>query len=197
MIGYLLGEIKYKDPTYFIIEVAGIGYEVKISLNTYTRFKEMQKCKIFTYLHVKEDAHTLYGFYNEDEKWMFSQLITISGIGPGTAIMMLSSMNVSEIREAIVREDAGMIKSVKGIGLKTAERVILELKDKFKKEITGDKILEPVADHMKAIREESLAALVTLGFQKAAAEKSINSILKNASEDITLEDVIKLALKNS
>ncbi len=197
MIGYLLGEITYKDPTYFIIEVAGIGYEVKISLNTYSKLKEKKSCKIFTYLHIKEDAHTLYGFFDDQEKWLFSQLITVSGIGPSTAIMMLSSMNVNEIREAIIREDSGIIKSVKGIGSKTAERVILELKDKFRKEVLTDKFTDIAPDNLKNIREEALAALVTLGFQKSAAEKSVQKILKDADIDITLEEVIKFALKNT
>lgn len=197
MIGYLLGDITYKDPTYFIIEVAGIGYEVRISLNTFSKLKEKKSCKIYTYLHIKEDAHTLYGFFDAQEKWLFSQLISVSGIGPSTAIMMLSSMSVTEIQEAIIREDAGSIKNVKGIGSKTAERVILELKDKFRKEALVEPATGEIPDHMKNVREEALAALVTLGFQKSVAEKSIQRVLKGAMDDITVEEVIKYALKNT
>jgi len=197
MIGYLKGEITWKDPTYFIIDVNGVGYEVKISLNTFTRLKDQKNCKIYTYLYIKEDAHLLYGFYDQVEKWLFTQLITVSGVGPSTAIMMLSSMNVNEIQEAIATEDVGLIKSVKGIGSKTAERVILELKDKIKKGIMEERTSETTAYDHGLLRNEALSALITLGFQKSQAEKSIHNILKNANKDITLEEVIKLALKSS
>jgi holliday junction DNA helicase RuvA len=197
MIGYLKGEIAHSDPTNFILDVNGVGYELKISLNTFTRLKDHKQCKIYTYLHIKEDAHVLYGFYDQNEKWLFTQLITVSGVGPGTAIMMLSSMNVNEIQNAIATEDVSLIKTVKGIGSKTAERVILELKDKIKKGITGDKIHDMPVTHLNMLKNEALTALVTLGFQKSMAEKSIHNILKNADDDITLEEVIKLALKSS
>lgn len=197
MIGYLFGEITIVDPTLFIIDVGGVGYEVRISLNTYSKLKQIKKGKVYTYLHIKEDAHTLYGFYSSDEKSLFIQLISISGVGPSTAILMLSSMNPSEIKEAIAREDVVTIKKVKGIGLKTAERIVLELKDKIRKEITGEKLIEVIPDNFRVIREEALVALVTLGIQKSMAEKSINIILKNADKDITLEEVIKLALKTA
>ncbi|MBR9999836.1 MAG: Holliday junction branch migration protein RuvA [Cyclobacteriaceae bacterium] len=197
MIGYLKGEIAYVDPTHFIIDVNGVGYEVKISLNTYIRFKDHKHCKIYTYLYIKEDAHILYGFYDQHEKWLFSLLITVSGVGPSTAIMMLSSMNVSEIQDAIAMEDVGLIKTVKGIGSKTAERVILELKDKIKKGIAVEKTSDVPVNQMNLLKNEARTALVTLGFQKSMGEKSIHSILKNANKDITLEEVIKLALKSS
>jgi Holliday junction DNA helicase RuvA len=197
MIGYLKGEIALTDPTHFIIDVNGVGYEVKISLNTFTKFKDQKQCKIYTYLHIKEDAHVLYGFYDQHEKWLFTQLITVSGVGPGTALMMLSSMNVNEIQDAIASEDVSVIKSVKGIGSKTAERVILELKDKIKKGITGERTQDIPISQMNKLRNEALTALVTLGFQKSMAEKSIQNILKNANNDISLEEVIKLALKST
>jgi len=197
MIGYLFGEISILDPTLFIIDVGGVGYEVRISLNTYSKLKQIKKGKVYTYLHVKEDAHTLYGFHSSDEKSLFVQLISISGVGPSTAILMLSSMDPAEIKEAIAREDVVTIKKVKGIGLKTAERIVLELKDKIRKEITGEKIIDVIPDSFNVIREEALIALVTLGIQKSMAEKSVNIILKNADKDITLEEVIKLALKTA
>jgi Holliday junction DNA helicase RuvA len=197
MIGYLKGEITWKDPTYFILDVNGVGYEVKISLNTFTRLKDQRSCKLHTYLYIKEDAHLLYGFYDQTEKWLFTQLITVSGVGPSTAIMMLSSMNVNEIQEAIAMEDVSLIKSVKGIGSKTAERIILELKDKIKKGILEEKTVGVTSHDQSLLKNEALSALITLGFQKALAEKSIHNILKNAKKDITLEEVIKLALKSS
>jgi Holliday junction DNA helicase RuvA len=197
MIGYLSGEITIVDPTLIMVDVGGIGYEVKISLNTYSKLKDSKKAKVYTYLHVKEDAHTLYGFYNPDEKSLFIKLISISGVGPSTAILMLSSMGVTEIQDSIASEDVATIKRVKGIGTKTAERIVLELKDKIRKEISGERIIDIVPDSMNVIREEALIALVTLGIQKSMAEKSINSILKKADKDVTLEEVIKLALKTA
>jgi len=197
MIGYLSGEITIVDPTLILVDVGGIGYEVKISLSTYSKLKDSKKGKVFTYLHVKEDAHTLYGFYSPDEKSLFVKLISISGVGPSTAILMLSSMGVVEIQESIASEDVATIKRVKGIGTKTAERIVLELKDKIRKEIGGDRIIDVVPDGFNIIREEAMIALVTLGIQKSMAEKSINQILKNAEKDVTLEEVIKLALKTA
>ena len=197
MIGYLSGEITIVDPTLIMVDVGGIGYEVKISLNTYSKLKDSKKAKVYTYLHIKEDAHTLYGFSNPDEKSLFIKLISISGVGPSTAILMLSSMGVTEIQESIAAEDVATIKRVKGIGTKTAERIVLELKDKIRKEISGESIIDIVPDSMNVIREEALIALVTLGIQKSMAEKSINIILKKADKDVTLEEVIKLALKTA
>lgn len=197
MIGYLSGGITIVDPTLILVDVGGIGYEVKISLNTYSKLKDSKKGKVYTYLHVKEDAHTLFGFYGPDEKSLFIKLISISGVGPSTAILMLSSMGVREIQESIASEDVATIKKVKGIGTKTAERIVLELKDKIRKEIGGDKTIDVVPDSFNVIREEAMIALVTLGIQKSMAEKSINIILKNADKDVTLEEVIKLALKTA
>jgi len=197
MIGYLSGEITIVDPTLILVDVGGIGYEVKISLNTYSKLKDSKKGKVFTYLHVKEDAHTLYGFYSPDEKSLFVKLISISGVGPSTGILMLSSMGVAEIQESIASEDVATIKKVKGIGTKTAERIVLELKDKIRKEIGGERIIGVASDSFNIIREEAMIALVTLGIQKSMAEKSINIILKNADKDVTLEEVIKLALKTA
>jgi Holliday junction DNA helicase RuvA len=197
MIGYLSGAITIVDPTLILVDVGGIGYEVKISLNTYSKLKDSKKGKVYTYLHVKEDSHTLFGFYSTDEKSLFVKLISISGVGPSTAILMLSSMGVSEIQESIAGEDVATIKKVKGIGTKTAERIVLELKDKIRKEIGGEKTIGIVPDSFNIIRDEAMIALVTLGIQKSMAEKSINIILKNADKDITLEEVIKLALKTT
>jgi Holliday junction DNA helicase RuvA len=177
MIGYLSGEISIVDPTLILVDVGGIGYELKISLNTYSKLKDSKKGKVYTYLHVKEDAHTLYGFYNPDEKSLFIKLISISGVGPSTAILMLSSMGVAEIQESIASEDVATIKRVKGIGTKTAERIVLELKDKIRKEIAGERIIDIVPDSINVIREEALIALITLGIQKSMAEKSLHKYI--------------------
>jgi Holliday junction DNA helicase RuvA len=196
MIAYLDGRLVHKDPTYALIDVQGIGYEVRISLNTYSRLKPEEKCRILTHLHIKEDSHTLYGFMENDEKRLFLQLISVSGIGPGTALMMLSSLSASDIQNAIVQEDVRLISSVKGIGAKTAQRVILELRDKIGR---GDLPASGavVAPTHNTVRSEALSALTTLGINRAAAEKNIDTILKKNGTDIKLEDLIKLALKNT
>ncbi len=199
MIAYIEGKFAHKDPTFVIIDVQGVGYQIRISLYTFSQIKELDRAKIHTFLHIKEDAHTLFGFADQLEKDMFLHLTSISGIGPGTALVVLSSLNPSEVREAIANEDVKTIQSVKGIGLKTAQRVILELKDKMRK----DQILSPsdskqnFAITHNSIRSEALTALITLGFTKAVAEKNLDVILKSNSNKLTLEDLIKQALKMS
>lgn len=197
MIAYLKGKLAYKDPTHVIIEVQGIGYEVKISLHTYTALGEREDCRLFTYPHIKEDAHTLYGFHELSEKKMFLDLISINGVGPGTGLMILSSLNPDELQQAIVNEEVKTIQGVKGIGAKTAQRIILELKDKMKKGespyITGT---NATPSH-NTVRSEALSALVTLGINRGVAEKNLDTILKKHQGMITLEELIKLALKNS
>ena len=133
MITYLKGEITFKTPTYVVVEVAGVGYRVNISLFTYSEIDKLEKVKILTYLHIKEDSHTLYGFSQESERSLFKHLISVSGVGPSTAQICLSSLNPDEIRAAIVGEDVNAFKRVKGIGPKTAKRIILDLKDKILK----------------------------------------------------------------
>ena len=196
MIAYLDGRLVHKDPTYALLEVQGVGYEVRISLNTYSRLKEEERCRLLTYLHIKEDSHTLYGFLENEEKRLFMQLISVSGIGPGTALVMLSSLSPADIQSAIIQEDARVISSVKGIGAKTAQRVILELRDKIgKAEIAAGGAI--IKSSHNTLRSEALSALTTLGINKAAAEKNIDSILKKHGTDTSLEDLIKLALKNT
>lgn len=195
MIAYLEGKLAYKDPTYVIIDVGGVGYQVKISLHTYALVKSEEKIRLQTYLHIKEDAHTLYGFYEQEEKSLFSLLISVSGVGPSTALMMLSSLHPSEIRQAIVAEDVRTIQSIKGIGAKSAQRLILELKDKMKKG-DGDMAGMQAKPH-QAIREEALAALLTLGYNKAVAEKAIEGILKRATTELKVEELIRQVLKSA
>lgn len=197
MINYLEGSLVVKDPTYVVIDVNGVGYEAKISLITYSAIKSLDKTKLYTHLHIKEDAHTLYGFSEPSEKRRFLDLISISGVGPSTGLMVLSSLSPEELQHAIVNEDVKTIQSVKGIGLKGAQRIVLELKDKMKKEGLLEKGVENVALPSNTLRSEALSALTTLGIAKPAAEKSIDIILKQHGQQIKLEELIKLALKRA
>lgn len=198
MIDYLNGKLVFKDPTYVIIDVNGIGYHVKISLQTYTEIKDEEQIKLLTYLHIKEDAHTLFGFKKIEEKHLFLLLLSINGVGPSTGLMILSSLSSSEIEHAILAGDVATIQHVKGIGAKTAQRIILELKDKVGK--GGTDASATSLGFLKSsnkIREEALQALITLGFPKVAAEKNIAAVLKKTTGEISLEDLIKASLKTS
>lgn len=196
MIAYLKGKLVHKEPTLVQIEVNGVGYQVSISLHTFSEIKDREDLKLYTYLHVREDAHILYGFVSEAEKQMFLQLISVNGVGPNTALVVLSYLPPADLRSAIVREDAAALQAVKGIGGKTAQRIILELKDKLKKDL-GDE--EPGKTGMvhNTVRREALSALVTLGIAKPAAERSIDTILKRMGTSISLEELVKQALKNA
>jgi Holliday junction DNA helicase RuvA len=197
MITYLKGKLVFKDPTHVIMDVNGVGYHVNISLSTFSAIKDKEDTLIHTYLHIKEDSHTMFGFCEEEEKAMFLSLLSISGVGPSTALMIQSSLSADELKHAISSEDVKVIQGVKGIGAKTAQRIILELKDKIRKEglySEADKI-RPSSHN--TLRNEALSALTTLGINKSAAEKSIDSILKNSGNTITLEELIKLTLKNA
>ena len=197
MFAYINGKLAHKDPTFVIIDIQGVGYDIKISLHTFGQIKDQENCKLFTYFHVKEDIQALYGFATDRERALFLQLISISGVGPSTGLMFLSSLSPEEIEHAILSEDVRTIQSVKGIGAKTAQRVILELKDKIGKEQGDNPLQNIVTSGTNAIRNEALAALVTLGINKVAAQKTIDKILKNADGQVSLEDLIKLALKNA
>ncbi|EAZ79402.1 Holliday junction branch migration protein RuvA [Algoriphagus machipongonensis] len=197
MIDYLHGKLVFKDPTYVLIDVGGIGYHVKISLQTYSQIKDEEQIKLLTYLHIKEDAHTLYGFKNADEKRLFLLLISINGVGPNTGLMILSSLSTEEIEQSILSGDVATIQHVKGIGAKTAQRIILELKDKVGKATdssSGDSQVGFLNAHNN-LREEALKALITLGFPKTAAEKNIRAVLKKTTGEISLEELIKASLK--
>jgi Holliday junction DNA helicase RuvA len=196
MIAYLSGKLVIKDPTFVIIDVGGIGYLVKISLQTFSKIKDEEQIRLLTFLHIKEDAHTLYGFKEESEKRLFLLLISINGVGPNTGLMILSSLSTEEIEHAILAGDVATIQAVKGIGIKTAQRIILELKDKVGK--SGNVDLSTPSGFLKTsnkIREEALQALITLGFPKALAEKNITLVLKKTNGEISLEDLIKASLK--
>ncbi len=196
MIAYIDGKLTYKDPTYVIIDVGGVGYQIKVSLNTYSSLPDGERCKLHTFLNIKEDAHTLYGFTTVAEKDLFLLLISISGVGPNTGLMVLSSLTVDEVQQAIVREDVRTIQNVKGIGAKTAQRIILELKDKVRKDALLSDTTVPAASH-NTNRSEALSALVTLGFAKNVAEKTLDSIIKREGGSLSVEELIKFALKSS
>lgn len=200
MYAYIIGKLTRRTPAAAVIETAcGIGYELRISLQTYEQLREGTVCKLFTFLHVNANdfSQSLFGFATEEEKSLFLLLIGVSGVGAGTALNILSSLGVQEIREAIAREDSCTLQNIKGIGAKTAQRLIFELKDKIRKE-------ESLAAVEKAsfaaivnpqLQAEALAALTVMGVPKPAAEKSIAAVLKKFGNDITLEELIRQALK--
>ncbi|MBT1686746.1 Holliday junction branch migration protein RuvA [Dawidia soli] len=197
MIAFLKGRLVHREPTHVIIDVNGIGYLVTISLQTFSEIKEQENIQLHTHLAIREDAHVLFGFSNESEKRLFQQLITVNGVGPSTAIVMLSYMNSHELKTAIVQEDAAALQRIKGIGGKTAQRVIIDLKDKLKKESWEESQPAISIGGNNTLRKEALSALLTLGLPKAAAEKSVDAVLKKSGNTITLEDLVKQSLKNS
>jgi Holliday junction DNA helicase RuvA len=192
MIAYIDGKLTFKSPALVYLDVNGLGYEVQISLNTYSRIQDMERCKLLTYLSIKEDAHTLYGFYSADEKQLFVSLISVSGVGASTARMILSAMQPEELRAAIVREDEKLLEKIKGIGAKTAKRIILELRDKMGKLETG----APAGSGGGNTRhEDALNALLALGIGRSAADAAVRKAIASSPEDKTLEMLIKEALK--
>ena len=193
MITYIKGNITHKSPTYIVVEAAGLGYHINISLNTYAQVEKLESVKILTHLHIKEDSHTLYGFADAAERNLFVHLISVSGIGPSTAQLMLSSMTPDEMRAAIISEDVNTLKRIKGIGPKTAKRAILDLKDKMLKDSGEELALARPQDN--TIRDEALSALVALQFNRIQAQKALNKALKENSGIASVEALIKLALK--
>ncbi len=192
MYEYIDGKLAFKCPAYVVIETGGIGYHIHISLNTYSALKDQERCKLYTWLSVKEDSHTLYGFADEGERRLFLHLISVNGIGPNTGRMMLSSITPAEIEQAIVQGDVNQIKRIKGIGPKSAQRLIIELQDKLKKDGPGTLISMPLNNTSK---DEALSALVMLGFVKNTAEKAVDAAVKSSAEPLSVESIIKLALK--
>lgn len=193
MIDYIKGKIIELTPTYTVVECCGIGYMIQISLQTFSAMENKSDITIYIHHYLREDDEQFYGFASKDERELFRLLIGVSGIGVATAQMMLSSMSSDEIRNAIISEDINRIKSIKGIGLKTAQRLILELKDKI---VKGGGADSPVIFQSanSAIVEEATTALVLLGFTKANVNKAVSAVLKETPE-ATIEQIIKLALK--
>ena len=196
MIAYLRGKLVHKEPTHVVVDVGGIGYQAFISFHTFSEIKSKEDIRLATYLHVREDAHILYGFSSDSEKAMFLNLISVNGVGPNTAMVMLSSLPPEEIREAILKEDAATLQAVKGIGGKTAQRLILELKDKLRKS-APDGSATLGARSGNTMRQEALTALMTLGITRASAENSIDAVLRKSGNTVSLEDLVKQALKNA
>lgn len=190
MLNHLHGRLIEKNPSYVVMECGGVGYFVHISLHTYSKLPDKEDCRILVHLQITEDAHTLYGFADEEERRLFRALISVSGVGCNTARMMFSSMPPEEIMSSIAGENAARLKSIKGIGEKTALRLILELKDKLKK----DGFAAATTGTFRA-REEASSALVTLGFSKAAVDKILEQLLRNAPPSLTIEELVKDALK--
>ena len=194
MIAYLNGTLAYKSPTYVYIDCHGVGYHVNISLNTYSKLEPLAKAKVYTYMHVTETSQSLYGFADEEEKQIFILLISVSGVGPNTGRVILSYMTKEEVKSAIVHGNVAALNKVKGIGPKTAQRIILDLKDKMLK-VAGDQPdLGGVVD--SSISSEALSALMALGFPKAGVEKQIKAAMGSQPQLDNVEDLIKLVLKN-
>ncbi|MBL7929897.1 MAG: Holliday junction branch migration protein RuvA [Bacteroidia bacterium] len=194
MYEYITGKIVYRSATNAVIDCHGIGYNLNISLNTYSKLREGETQTVFTHLSVKEDSHTLFGFAEEDERRMFRQLITVNGVGASTARMILSSLNPSELQDAIVQGNAPVLQSIKGIGSKSAQRIIIDLKDKILKG-EGAQVMV-VAGSQSSAKQEALSALMTLGFARHAAEKSLDSVIKSKGTSLSVEELIKSALGN-
>lgn len=191
MYSYISGKLVEKNPTHVVIDVQGVGYLINVSLTTYSELGNEEFVKLHTHLIVKEDSHTLYGFKSTQERSLFTHLITVSGVGANTARLILSSLTPSEVYEAIVNEQAKVLQSVKGIGGKTAQRLVLDLKDKLAKEE-----FEGTGRNMQhiAIREEALAGLLVLGFNKNSVTKVLDKLLDQKGA-MSVEELIKEALK--
>jgi len=192
MFAFLKGEFVLKTPAVVQLDVNGVGYEVQISLNTFSRIQSLDRGVLFTHLHIQEDKHTLYGFFETAEKEMFLHLISISGVGAATARMMLSSMKPDEITKAITQGNAKALESIKGIGKKTAERIILELRDKMGKFQPGSNI-SPLINN--SLEQDALNALIALGIARNTGEIVVRKVLA-AEPGLKVEDIIKKALKS-
>ncbi len=192
MYAFLTGKYIVKTPAYVWLDVNGVGYEVYISLHTYSQIQDLQQGRLLTYLQVKEDAHTLFGFFDDDERTLFIHLLSVSGVGASTARMMLSSMKPDEIRHAIVTENELLLGRIKGIGPKSAKRLILELKDKLLKLKPSENIQSGANNKTQ---QDALNALVSLGIARNAAFNAIQKVLK-LENNLELEPLIKLSLKN-
>lgn len=191
MYDYIKGKFAIKTATQLTVEAGGIGYDINISLSTFTKLKDAEEGKVYLHLTVREDAHLLYGFADADERAMFRHLITVSGVGANTARMMLSSCSSIELQQAIVNGDVTLLQRIKGIGGKTAQRIILDLKDKLRKEPVD--ATQNLQIQGNTIRNEALSALLVLGFVKAQAEKAIDMAIKR-NNPANVEDLIKGAL---
>ncbi|MGP8215102.1 MAG: Holliday junction branch migration protein RuvA [Bacteroidia bacterium] len=193
MYAYFEGTLTEKNPAYAVIDCNGIGYLLNISLNTYGKLPESGKCKLYAHLSVKEDAHVLFGFADVNERQMFRDLISVSGVGEVTARMMLSSLSPPEIQQAIVNGDVSKLKSIKGIGEKSAQRIIVDLRNKMGKESFG--IAPGIIGPHNKLKQEALNALEVLGYARNVAEKAIENTMRDEGNSLSLEDLVKRVLK--
>ena len=194
MYDFIKGEVVEIGPTEVVIDTLNFGFKLQISLQTYSRLQAGSKAKLYIHHHLREDIELIYGFYDKEERSIFQHLIEVSGIGPNTARMMLSSMTSEEIRNAIITGDINRLKSIKGIGLKTAQRLLIDLKDKIAKGTGAPVISGGITSFSDSRREEAVSALILLGFGKANVEKVVDGILRG-DPVIALEELIKLSLK--
>ncbi len=194
MIAYIKGEITVKHPSYVVVEAAGVGYHISITASTYARLEKMESAKVLSWLHVKEDSHTLYGFADEAERLMFTHLISVSGVGPSTAQQILSSAPTDSLRDAIIAENEHMLKGVKGIGAKTAKRIILDLKDRLLKE-GGQSIAPTAVQTGNTLYQEALMGLESLGIPRPKAQRALGQAAKENPDTASPGDLIKAALK--
>ena len=192
MYDYIKGRLTERNPAYAVIEAEGIGYLLNISLHTYSLLKEDEHCKLYTHLVVREDAMILYGFSEPEERELFRQLISVSGVGPNTARLILSSVPPTEVIQAIVLGDAPFLQRIKGIGTKTAQRLIVELKDKLSKELIP---YEKMPGGYNTKKEEALSGLIILGFSKMVAEKALAKVIDKEGTALPVEQMIRHALK--
>ncbi len=192
MIDYIKGELAELTPAYAVVDCNGVGYGANISLTTYTQIKDQKNVKLLIYEAVREDAYVLYGFAQSDEREFFKLLISVSGIGANTARMILSAYPAGELQRTISQEDVNTLKGIKGIGLKTAQRIVVELRDKMDKVALEGGGLFPQIDNR--VREEALSALEVLGFNKTASQKVVDKLLKD-TPDLSVESTIKQAIK--
>jgi Holliday junction DNA helicase RuvA len=193
MIEFLEGKITSRNPASVVVDTGGIGYLVHISLNTSSKLGSAEKCRILTHLVVREDAHILFGFGSEEERKLFRHLISVSGVGPSTAMLVLSSLTAQELQQAIVSGDVATLQRIKGIGPKSAQRIIVDLKDKLGKEDYAPVISSGQGN---TLRQQALSALSTLGFARNNVEKIVDQVLRSEGNNITVEQLIKTALKS-
>ena len=192
MYDYIKGKLTERNPAYVVIEAEGVGYMLNISLQTYTQLRDEEHCRLFVHQVVREDAWLLFGFADREERELFRQLISVSGVGAQTARLILSSLSPQEVIQAIGLANAALLQRIKGIGAKTAQRIIVDLKDKVAKGMIPH---EKMGFLHNTSREEALSGLIILGFPKSVADKALQKILEKESQDITVEELIKRALK--
>jgi holliday junction DNA helicase RuvA len=192
MIEYIEGEFTIKTPTYIVVDAGGVGYKMNVSLHTFEKIGDKKGGRLLAHPVYREDTQDLFGFHSESERELFRQLISISGVGPNTARMMLSSLSPDDLRRAIIRGDVSLIKTVKGVGPKSAQRIVVELQDVLKK--TSSPEIASTMPHSRTA-EEALAAMTMLGFSRAQAEKAVSGVLREQKEESTVEELIKQALK--